>query len=288
MRGGPGKRGQGRSAAMSTRVLALMLGFTVAAVGSSTRTSPATAGTRRGLVSVQVTRASAQQLTTRGTPRAARAAQLDTEAEVSNAGRFVSRTLTPQFARESNFATFAVQSAGATATATQRANRFGARSAEDVASMRTNLLFEDERRRQQLRQRVVDAELELARSATFYFDIGEARDGLTVQLGRPPAFFELAKALHKMGHSVTPSMLVQREKEGMRAINKLFLDNHRIVSAWSPLARACMRPRCCSARWSATSPCGGAWPCRSCWPAMPHARRASRKASPHRFCAPPA
>jgi len=102
---------------------------------------------------------------------------------------------------------------------------------EAIGSARhTNLLFEDERRRRETRMRVVSAELELVRAAAFVFDIGEARDELSAGLGRQPASFELAKALQKRGYSVAPSALAQREKEGMRAINKLFADNHRIVS----------------------------------------------------------
>jgi RNA polymerase sigma factor (sigma-70 family) len=171
-----------------------------------------------------------------------RGSQLETGSEIQT-GRFASS----QFARPSNFATFAMTRGpdGSTTTTVVRPATFksglGSRFGEALgrSSMGKATLFAEERQRMQRQKHAKDEELDLAHAAAFLFDLGEMRDELIAKLGRQPANFELAKALAAAGHAVTPSLLVQREKEGMRAVNKLFLDNHRMVISDSRAARDC-------------------------------------------------
>jgi len=72
-------------------------------------------------------------------------------------------------------------------------------------------------------------EVVLARQAAFVFDLSSAREELGAGLGRPPAVFELAERL-RGSYSVRPSEIFEREKEGMRAIEQLYAQNHRMVS----------------------------------------------------------
>lgn len=115
----------------------------------------------------------------------------------------------------SNFATFAAQAA-----TSPRVGR-GARFFSEQRSART-------RREQALKE-----ELDLARAAAFVFDVSAARDELTTDLGRAPASFELARRLAE-SHGLRPAELVAKEKEGMRAIERLHSRNARMVRPACP------------------------------------------------------
>jgi len=177
--------------------------------------------------------ATAQQATrSPATPsQARRVAQLDRVARLNTAPdilHFGPRTLPAQLRRTDNFGTFQVRpfgSAGPAAEVRQFRRLGGGRAVDDGGK-----IFEEQRRRIELRRKEVDEELGLAHAAQFVFDVGDTRDQLVRTLGRPPAAFELAKAMNVAGHTLTPSTMLLREKEGMRAINQLFLANHRIVN----------------------------------------------------------
>mmetsp|Transcript_1368 Transcript_1368/g.4341 ORF Transcript_1368/g.4341 Transcript_1368/m.4341 type:complete len:490 (+) Transcript_1368:125-1594(+) len=90
-------------------------------------------------------------------------------------------------------------------------------------------IFAEERERLERQESEKTKELARAEQANFVFDVGDMRDRLTTKLGRPPALFELCQALTEEGRDVRPSEMLVREKEGMKAINELFLANHRMV-----------------------------------------------------------
>lgn len=168
---------------------------------------------------------------------ARRVSRLDDEAErIGRPVRFA-RAHSAQLAQPAdNFATFAARRAAVGSTTTAMRPRaaesktgYGGGSAPRFGDFGRATLFADERRRIQTARRDRDTEVDLSRAAAFVFDVGDLRDELTNALGRQPANFELAKALVGAGHRMTPSQLVQREKEGIRAINQLFLANHRMV-----------------------------------------------------------
>lgn len=194
---------------MPRRTVSLLLSLSVAAAGPGGTRQVTGRSVRTARIATQPS-AMPAQASTRLQPR--RALLLDTENEIDFGRRF---TGPAQLDRPPSFGTICLP------RRVPASQNFGPRFDKAV--------LDHERCRLERRQREAEIEVALARAAAFVFDIGAMRDELTTNLGRPPAMFELAKAINSCGHNLTPALISQHEKEGLRAINKLFLDNQRIV-----------------------------------------------------------